>query len=144
MTLLNRRYTFDVLTQLKDAGLIAATGNAQVGGSAKVLDLGTGRVDTRAIIDLTAIEQDTGDELYTVIVQGSNSATFASTNVNLAEIKMGKASLTGASADTALGRYEIPFTNDQDGVIYEYIRIRVLVAGTIATGINFIAWLAKK
>ena len=143
MTTLNRRYTFDANLQLKDAGLIAATGNGTVGGSAKVLDLGTGRVDTRAIIDVTAIETDTGDEIYTIQIQGSNAVGFGSGVVNLAEKKMGKASLTGESADTSTGRFELPFTTDVDGVIYEFVRVHVIVAGTIATGINFTAWLPK-
>lgn len=143
MTTLNRRYTFDVLTQLKDAGLIAATGNATVGGSAKVLDLGTGRVDSRVIIDLTALEIDTGDEVYTIQLQGSNALAFGSSVVNIAEKKLGKAALTGESVDSTLGRYEMPFSNDVDGVLYEFVRIHVIVVGTIATGINFTAFLAK-
>lgn len=145
MTVSNRRFTYDNALLLKDAGLVAASAAATVGGVAKVLDLGgQGRIDTRAVIDVTAVEFDSDNELFTVCIQGSNSATFASGVVNLAEKRFGALETTGESADSATGRYELPFTNDCDGTIYEYIRVYTVVVGTIATGINFTAFLAKE
>ena len=39
MNLGSQAMIFDSLTQLKDAGLVAASAAAQVGGSAKILDI---------------------------------------------------------------------------------------------------------
>uniref|UniRef100_A0A9E7ZPQ8 Uncharacterized protein n=1 Tax=Bosea sp. NBC_00436 TaxID=2969620 RepID=A0A9E7ZPQ8_9HYPH len=45
----SRTYTFDALTQLKDAGAITASAPAQVGGQAKVLDMGAGRFSIKYV-----------------------------------------------------------------------------------------------
>ncbi len=133
-------FTSDYLLRLKDAGLIAADAAAQVGGSSKILDLGAARVDGRVIIDVTAIEVDSSNELYNIKTQFSNSATFASGVIGGAMLALGDSSvLIGESADSAVGRYELPFTNEINGTTYRYMRIYTDVAGTIATGINYIA-----
>lgn len=144
MTTLNRRWTYDNALLLKDAGLVAASAAATVAGSAKFLDLGVGRVDSRVILDVTAIEVDTGDEKYLIKLEASNDNTFATGKVVLAERALGIAALIGASANSAAGRYEMPFTNDLDGTVYEFVRIFTTIVGTIATGVNFTAYLAKE
>lgn len=140
------RHTYDAATVLKDAGLVAATGNATVNSVAQILDLGQGTTLGLVVLDVTAIESATGDEKFTVILQGSNSSTFASGVVNLSSMEFGAlAVLTGPpSAAPAIGRYEMGFSNNLAGTIYRYLRVRVVVAGTIATGINFSAWLAPQ
>lgn len=47
------------------------------------------------------------------------------------------------AALSASGRYVIPFRNEEGGTTYRYVRLSTLVAGTIATGINFSAFIAK-
>ena len=132
--------TYDHELRLKDAGLIAADGAAQVGGSDKILDLGASRVDGRVIIDVTAIEVATGDESYRIKTQFSNSATFASGVIGGPQLHLGDSSvLIGESADSVVGRYELPFTNEINGTTYRYMRLYTDVAGTIATGINYVA-----
>jgi hypothetical protein len=42
------------------------------------------------------------------------------------------------------GRYVIPVRNEEGGTIYRYVRLSTLIAGNIATGINFSAFLAKR
>jgi hypothetical protein len=140
------RHTYDAATILKDAGLVAATGNATVNSVAQILDIGDGAVIGQVVLDVTAIESATGDERFTVILQGSNSSSFASGVVNLASMEFGAlAALTGGpSAAPVIGRYEMGFSNTQSYTNYRYVRIRVVVAGTIATGINFSAWLAPQ
>lgn len=137
-------FTFDLSTQLKDAGLVAASAAAQVGGAAKVLDLGLGRIDFRVIVDATAIEVDTGNELYTVLLQLSNSSTFASGIFNAGAILLGHSSTTLESASTAVGRRELPACNEVNGTLYRYARVYTVVAGTIATGVNFIAFMVQE
>jgi hypothetical protein len=139
-------FTFDYATRLKDAGLVAASAAAQVGGSDKILDLGGAhRIDARVIVDVTACEVATGNEKYCIKVQGSSSSTFASAVWNLGEITLGDSSVSLESTDTAATRrQEIAFTNEVNGTCFRYIRIYTEVAGTIATGINFTADLVQK
>jgi hypothetical protein len=139
------RHTFDAATVLKDAGLVAATADATVGGVAQILDIGDGQMVGIAVLDVSAIEAAT-DENYKVILQGSNSSTFASGIVNLASMEFGHLStLAGPpSAAPAIGRYEMGFANTINYTSYRYVRLRIIVAGTIATGINFSAFLAPQ
>lgn len=140
-----RTYPFDIQTLLKDAGLIAASAAAQVGGAAAILDMGAARIDAVAVIDVTAVEIATGDEDFTIIIQGSNSATFASGIQNLAMIDVGAAATgrPGGAADSLVGRYELMFTNEQADVTYRYVRAYTKVAGTIATGVNYTAFVTE-
>jgi len=75
-----------------------------------------------------------------VKVQLSNSSTFASGIVEGTALWLGAATpLVGADTASTTGRYELPFTNEVNGVVYRYARGYTDVAGTIATGINFTA-----
>lgn len=137
--------TFDFSMRMKDAGLVAASANAQVGGADKIIDLGNSREDARVVIDVSAIETDTGNELYTILVQGSDSATFASTtHKNLACLLLGDSSTSLEGVDSVAGRREMAFTNEVSGHVFQYVRIYTIVAGTIATGINYTANILKK
>jgi hypothetical protein len=138
-----RTYNFDIQTLLKDAGLVAASAAAQVGGSNQILDMGPARFEAVAVIDVTAVEIDTTNEDYTIVAQGSNSATFATGVQNLGMIDVG-ANATGrpgGAIDSLVGRYELMFTNEQADVTYRYIRLYTKVVGTIATGVNYTAFL---
>ena len=141
----SKDFTFDYDLRLKDAGLVAASAAATVGGSAKIVDLGAQRFDGRVIVDVTACEVATGDEKYVIIVQGSNSSTFASGVWNLASIPLGDSTVSLESADTAATRrQEIAFCNEVNGTVFRYVRVYTQVVGTIATGINFTANLVQK
>ena len=137
-----RSYTFDSLLELKDAGAVTADAAAQVDGADKIIDLGAARVDGVVVITVSAIDITTGDEAYVLKLQGSSSSSFASGIVNLAQIHMGDSSVTGASADTGTGVWELPFTNEQDGSTLQYIRMYTDVVGTTPS-INYTAWIAK-
>ncbi len=138
-------YTFDANLQFKDAGLVAASAAAQVASVDKIVNVGNGRFKGRMVIDVTACEVDTGNELYSIEVQGSTSSSFASGNVVLCERQLGDSSVTGSSADDGTGRYELDFMNtDVDGARYPYLRVYTRVAGTIATGINYTAFAVKR
>jgi len=136
-----RQYTYDNNLALKDAGLVAASAAAQVAGAAKVVDLGAGRVEGAVVIDVSAIETATGDEKYELELQLSNDAAFAAGNVVAEVVKLGDSSTTGSSADSGTGRREMPFTNEVAGTIYRYARMYTRIAGTIATGINYTAFI---
>ena len=131
-------FQYDDATALKDAGLIDATTTGST-----ILDIGKGMVDNVLVLDVSAVEVATGDEKYTTHLEGSNVADMSSGSVTLANIPMGNATAP-ADAATGVGRFVVPFRNEQNGTIYRYVRLYTLVAGTVATGINFTAFLAKR
>lgn len=138
MANLYSQFTYDDALSLKDAGLVAATTTESV-----ILDLGAGLVDGLLVLDVTACEVATGDEKYTIHLEGSNVAAMTSGSVSLAVTFMGN--LTAPmDAATGTGRFAVPFRNEQNGTTYRYVRIYTLVAGNIATGINFSAFVAKR
>lgn len=129
--------TYDNATLLKAAGLVAASAAGSV-----ILDLGDGFMDRDLVIDISALEVADGSEIYTIALEGSNVAAMTSGSVTLAEKQFGNVPAP-ADADTSTGRHVVPFRNELNGTLYRYIRIYTTVAGTIATGINYTAFLAK-
>ncbi len=147
MSALNRGFIVDDLLKMKDAGLVATSAAGQVSDANHIEDLGGGFTDGNLIVDVTAIEIASDNELYTVMLQGSNSSTFADGIVSLATLLLGanEVIVGGVDTDSTTGRYIVPFRNELNGTVYRYARIYTTVSGTIATGggINFSAFLAK-
>jgi len=137
------RYMFDSDLEMKDAGLVASSAAAQVDSAAKIIDLGTGVVKGVVNIDVSAIEIASNDEVYDICVQLSSSATFASTYVTAAKLELGANEVLQGDQDSTTGRYKLYFDNEYDGTYYRYCRLYTVVAGTIATGINYIAHMSK-
>jgi hypothetical protein len=137
MANLYSQFTYDNALLLKAAGLVASTTTEST-----ILDLGAGLVDGYLVLDVSAVEVASNDEIYLVCLEGSNVAAMTSGSVTLAQIELGNATAP-ADADTGTGRFVVPFRNEQNGTIYRYVRIYTEVAGTIATGINFVAFIAK-
>lgn len=138
-----RIYNIDAEMIFKDAGAIAASAAALVGGVAQIIAVGQARFEGVMIIDATAIEIASNDEEYQVIVQGSTSATFASDIQNLARMDFGATEVRdGGAVDSLAGRYELAFCNEQADIVYPYLRLYTLVAGAIAGGggINYTAY----
>lgn len=145
-------FTFDANLELKDAGGVTSSAAATVDSAAKVLNVGTGFFEGDIVIDVTAIEVDTGNEIYSIALEGSNNSDFSTgTEVELCMLRLGDSSTTGTDVDNIVGRYTLPFNNRQpsgtafsDGYCWPYLRIYTTVAGTIASGgINFTAWISK-
>jgi hypothetical protein len=143
-------YTFDADLEMKDAYLVAADAAATVDSVAKIADVGDAIFSGVLVIDVSAIETDSSNEVYRICVQGSNSSTFASGIENLAEKTLGHSSGAGmAGAQTSVvGRYLLPFVNTQRLTsttldTYRYIRVYTDVTGTLATGINYTARVGK-
>ena len=137
-------FIYDHSLLLKDAGLVAADAAATVDSSARVIDLGDARFDGRVIVDVTAVEVADNNELFHVIAQFSDSATFASGIVNGPALVFGAFEVTKQSADSATGRYELPVTNEILGATYRYMRLWTEVAGTVGTGIHYSAFLTTE
>lgn len=142
--------TFDADLELKDAGLIAASAACQVDSAAQILDLGTGLVEGDIVIDVSACEVASDDEKYIIGAQISSESDFASDIYEVTSIQLGSAGTAAGDTipgdtDMATGRYILPFNNMiANGTTKRYLRLYVTVSGTVATGINFTAYLAKK
>ena len=132
------QYTYDQDHRLKAAGLVAAS----VDGS--IVDIGEGLVDGFLVIDVTAVEIASGDERYTISLEGSNVSAMSSGSVCLAKKVFGNLVVPMDAALSAPGRYVVPFRNEEGGNTFRYVRLSTLVSGAIATGINFSAFLAKR
>ena len=141
----SRKKIVDSLLQLKDAGAITADAAATVGGSAQVLDMGGGHLgdNAKVVIDISAAEVDTGNELYEIKVQGTNTAAFGGTDiVDLIVIRLGDAAVLAGASDLTTGRYVIPFSLTQGDTTYRYIRAYTDVTGTTPS-INYTAFVSK-
>lgn len=147
MSAINRQFQYDSNLEIKDAGLVAVSAAATVDDSAVIRDLGAGFIEGNLVVDVTAIEIGSDNEIYTIILEGSNSSTFASGIVPLAVLLVGanEVIVGGSDTDSTIGRYVVPFRNERDGAVYQYVRGYTVVAGTIATGggINWSGFIAK-
>lgn len=130
--------TYDGALVLKAAGLVATSA-----AGSTIIDLGDGFMEADLVIDITALEVATGDEIYTIALEGSSVAAMTSASVTLAEKQFGNVPAP-ADADTATGRHVVSVRNELNGTLYRYVRIYTTVAGNIATGINYSAFLAKR
>ncbi len=144
VTVENRQKIYDTLLVLNDGGLITASAAGLVSAAAKVIDIGAGFIQGNMVVDVAAIEVDTGDELYTLALQGSNTAAFGGTDiVELAILKMGDAAVLPGAADQIGPRYVIPFSNLHGTLTYKYVRTYMTITGTIVTGINQVTFLTQ-
>ena len=143
--------TLDGGLDLKTAGLVAAdaSGAALTGGVASV-DL-TGAANAYAkfavVIDWTACEVASGDEVYDIQIFGCAATNFT-TDYILTSRKFGDSSVTFQGVDTPPSGRAVLFADnvahtsatDGNGVeALRYVRVTVDVTGTIATGMNFTA-----
>lgn len=133
----------DVEHILKDYGLVAVDAAGQVDYEDQIINLGAGLVEGQMIVDVTAIEIADNDEKYTIKLQGSSKSDFADTIEDLAILELGAQEVIGGDQDSTTGRYKVAFRTEKNGTIYPYVRLYTDVAGTIATGINFSAYLGK-
>jgi hypothetical protein len=138
MANLYSQFTYDNALLLEAS---AAHTTAQTDVGATILDLGAGLVEGYLVIDVTAIDVASTDEYYVISLEGSNVAAMSSGSVELAVSRMGNVTAPG-DADTATGRFAVPFRNEQNGTTYRYVRLSTAVAGTTPS-ITFSAWLAK-
>ena len=138
MSNLYAQFTFDSELVVKDAGLIDST------EAGPILDIGDGMADCFLVIDLTACEIATGDEIYTISVEASNTADMSTGSSCVARKVFGNLVVPMDAALSDAGRYVVPFRNEEGGDLFRYVRVHTNVAGTVATGINYSAFIAKR
>lgn len=138
MANLYSQFTYDAATLLRASASLTASADGDI------LDLGAGLVDGYLVIDLVSAEIATGNEIYTISLEGSNVAAMTSGSVCLAKKVFGNLVVPMDGALSTAGRYVIPFRNEEGGTTFRYVRLSNLVAGTIdSTGIVFGAFIAK-
>lgn len=128
---------------MKSAALVAASA-----ASATIIDTGPGIGHRVGVVhvNITAIEIASNDEYYSIYVQGSSDSDFGTAGniVDLACIEVGAKEIkrTDSDRDDAVGNRRVYFDNlDESGTPLRYLRVYTVVAGTIATGINYSARL---
>ena len=145
MTYRPRTYTFDaeLALHMSEAGgaltaehagsapiVIAADAVGTVGGTAKVVDTGS---DTAAFSGIAVVDVGTVSGVNTLLIQGSTKPDFADTVINLGvlPLNVGSGHLGDADVDAVADRYEVPIVNEQGDVLYRYIRVQKVGAGTL-------------
>lgn len=158
-------YTMDALTQLKDAGAITASAACLVGGVARVLDFGfttpqgviqVAYVPGDIVIDVSAIEVASTDEVYMIAYELSDDTSGNAVGFDAGDVVVCRgvvmlgcittaAYLAGLNMDTmsGTGRIVLGVDNEVQGTLYRYARLATYIAGTIATGINYAAFLSR-
>ncbi len=136
---------WDALCELHDGGLITASAEGKVDSSAVIFDTGGGRTMGNMVVDITALEVDSTDEIYSISVQGSSKADFASDLADLVILQLGYADAIASDVNRgALGeRYILPWNNVFGNVTFRYLRAYCEIVGTIVTGIDYKAFLTK-
>lgn len=145
-----RESALDLATKLTDAGLITESTAGVVSSAARVVDFKKGassdRVpDFRGEVkhNVLAIETDSSNEVCGLEWQLSQSSAF-STYVTQSVFRIGDTAATFESADTALGEYRVPVSNEHKGTTYRYGRLFRRIAGTIGTGFSVESWLTPR
>lgn len=151
----DRTYSFDANLQLSDnAAAYSASGYLQVASADANIDLGgnqgtsptqQARIDAMAIFDVTAITVS-GTQTYQIDILLSNDSTFATGVVNAGGLQLGKGSSlrNSNSADSVIGRYEVGFTNQVAGTIYQYMKAYLTAANSPSISIEaFVAVLPE-
>jgi hypothetical protein len=139
--------------QFAAAQSLTATG--YVNNVNAVVDLGPGRFTGMLALDLSVLDQTTGDETYKIHLFGSNDLNFGNGNVESlyghdwgASANRSVATILGSNyagiPPTNLAGYifAAPFTNFVGGIVYRYAKLYLVAAGTtpIFTVLN--AWIS--
>jgi hypothetical protein len=139
----DRTYTPDINLFFSDnAAAYTANGYTQVAAAQSIWDSGgnqgtsptqQARIDAVAVCDVTALNIATGDEYYKIRVVGSTDPAFGAGNV----VCLGGIDLAAANTNdivnakaAVIGRYEIMFSTNVAGALYEYVAVYVIVGGT--------------
>lgn len=151
----DRTYSFDANLQFSDnSAAYTASGFLQSGGADGVIDLGgnqgtspvqQARGDFVAVLDVTAITVS-GTNTYQIDIVLSNDPAFLTGNVIAGGIQLGKGTSLRVSgqADSVTGRYELMFSNNLAGSIYEYMKVYLTGANSPSISIfGFVAVLPE-
>lgn len=169
---MNRTYSYDSKMQLSDGlAAYTASGVGQVASANAVVNLGgsptalstewsvlgliggLARIDAVCVINISAITNTT-DGQYRLSVMGSNASSLTYP-IELAGQSVGLGStlpdgtgttlqtdVAGTGSTTTPGYREILFTNEQNGIIYQYIFLYVACLGSTSKSITLTGFIA--
>lgn len=133
--------TFDAALQLKDAAAVTASGAAQVGGVARVLNVGAAVVSGAFVVDIAALTIN-ADADYDIRLQASSDPTFATDVTIVANVRSALAATAGEDRP-GVGRRTVPFNNiGEDGAPKAYLRAFHTISGTTPS-INYSAFISQ-
>jgi len=136
--------TYDHALLLHDGAVVNASVEGNVAGVARILDIGLGHVYGDIIVDVSAMDVDANDEMITIGVQISDSATFASGYWEVASLSIGDEAIINGDTAMTTGRYVIPFNNMiSDGTTKRYLRLYFTEVGTVTT-FDCVAYLTSR
>lgn len=145
----SKHYNFDRNMAFAEDLALTTSDIIAFSGSDVILQIGPGYMEGVVVLDITAMDQTTGDETYTFNLLGSNSSSFASGIECLASLQVGDASAATrvdiADVDSTVGRHCMFFSNERNKVIYDYVQLSYIAAGTtpIMTVTAFICPLSR-
>jgi hypothetical protein len=152
----DRTYTFDVNNQISDnAAAYTASGWLTVGGAQGIVDVGgnqgttplqQARIDAVLCLDVTAITVS-GTQTYQFDVYVSNDPGFGLGNVQAAggiQLGVGTSLRNANSLTSVIGRYELMFSTNVAGSIYEYVSVYLTAANSPSISVEaFVAVLPE-
>lgn len=135
-------HTYDDDLSLKASAAVTSSAAGSL-----ILDLGIGEVRGDVVVEVSAMDIASNDELYDIVLQGSPDAAFGTAG-NIQELcaislSAKEVKRTDSDKDDVIGRYVIPFANRHGETNYRYVRIYTVVAGTTAS-ITYRAFLTKR
>jgi len=117
-------------------------------GSVAYIDLGSNPAEfIKVFLDVTAIDIASNDEIYSIVLQGSNTTAFTDSGIaDLATKQLGakETKITDCDKDDytgrfAFGAFNIDYSAANTPVKYRYIRLYV-VAAIASSSITFTAY----
>jgi hypothetical protein len=138
----DRYYPIDARMLFVEDQTLTADDVVAVGGSDVVLHLGEGRVDAAWILDVETIAIDGSDELYDWYLELGDAEAFDGDIEIAASMHLGDTAVRpGGAIDSTVGRYVQQFSNQVNGVIYPWARLRLDGTGSTFS-IKFSSWLS--
>jgi hypothetical protein len=145
MSTIRQTKTYDDLLCLHEWGtaLTASDYGSDEDDTAIVLDLGSGLFEGDVIVDVSALDVDTGNEKVDLFMQLSDVAACASAQYDMPLLQLGDATQLGGDTDITTGRYVRPFNNMiANGACKRYCRLHIVIAGTVS-GFSCLAYIGK-
>lgn len=132
--------TFDAKMLFKDVEKVSTSE-----ASGKVIHVGTGLFKGCMIIEVLALETESNDEIYDIVIQGCEEKEFTAAKVcDLCSLTLSASEVkrTDSDRDDTAGRYKLYFDNENNGTVYPYLRLYTVVGGSVASdGITYGAYV---
>jgi len=133
----------------KTAATITSTGYF---GDPTQLDVGLGRIEGYWALDLTALKVSATDETYTFHLLGSNDSSWGNGNVEILQSQnfgavrtiatiIGASPVVLPSVGPAGTMMVFPFTNLRQRIVYRYLRLYAVLAGT-SPSVTALSWIS--